>query len=76
MYKVPTKMNPKKLPPSRNPTAFAPATDRFRNIRSGSSGASTRASTRKNATSSAPETASELMVFAAAQPSCGAVEIA
>ncbi len=70
------KMKAKKLPPSRNPTAFATATVRSRKIRSGSSGASVRVSTTRKATSSAAETASSVTVRADPQPTCGASEIA
>src|ERR687885_693840 len=62
------KMKPKKLPPSRSPTAFAAATVRSRKIRSGISGASTRVSTSKKATSDAAETASSVTVRAAPHP--------
>src|SRR5919204_560450 len=76
MYSVPTKMKPKKLPPSRSPTAFAAATDGIRKIRSGISGDSTRVSTTRNAASSRAEPASRATVRVVDQPICGAFEIA
>src|SRR5206468_1201034 len=68
------KMKAKKLPPSRSPTAFAAATVRSRKIRSGTSGASTRVSTSKKASSDAAETASSVTVRAAPHPTCRALE--
>jgi hypothetical protein len=46
-------MNPKKLAPRSRPTALAVATERDRKIRSGISGASTRDSMIRKATSAA-----------------------
>jgi hypothetical protein len=76
MYRVPMKMNAKKLPPSRKPTAFAPASVFSWKIRSGISGASTRVSMTRKPASRAADTASSVAVLAVAQPTCGAVEIA
>ena len=70
------KMKPKKLPPSRSPTAFATATVRSRKIRSGISGAAARVSITRKASSNAAETASSVTVRADPQPTCGAFEIA
>jgi hypothetical protein len=69
-------MKAKKLPPSRNPVAFATATARSRKIRRGISGASARVSTSRKATSSAADTASSVTVRSDPQPACGAFEIA
>ena len=68
MYKVPTKMKVKKLAPSRNPTAFEPATVLRRNSRRGNKGASTLVSTMRNETSRAAAAASMATVWVAAQP--------
>ena len=76
MYRVPMKMNAKKLPPSSTPTAFAPASVLFWKIRSGSSGASTRVSMTRKAASRAADAASSVTVLAVPHPACGAVEIA
>ena len=48
MYRVPTKNNPKKLPPNSSPAVFAPARVRSRKIESGKSGDSTWFSITKN----------------------------
>jgi len=58
------KMNAKKLPPSRRPTAFAPASVLLWKIRTGISGASTRVSVTTKATSRAADTASSVTVLA------------
>jgi hypothetical protein len=76
MYRVPTKMKAKKLPPSSSPTAFAAATERTRKMRSGTSGDSTRVSTTRNATSRTTAAASSATVRVAAHPTWGAFEIA
>ena len=76
MYKVPMKMNAKKLPPSSTLTAFAPASVVLRKIRSGISGVSTRVSMTTKAVSRAADAASSVTVLALAQPACGAVETA
>ena len=68
-------MKAKKLPPSRKPTTFAPASVFSSKIRSGISGASTRASIATNAASRIAETASSEIVRAVAQPTSGAFEI-
>ncbi len=76
MYNVPMKMKVKKLPPSRNPTAFDPATVLRRNSRIGSRGASTLVSMTRNERSRADAATSMATVWVAAQPTCGAWEIA
>ena len=76
MYKVPMKMKVKKLAPSRNPTAFDPATVLRRNSLMGSRGASTLVSTTRNEMSRAAAVASMATVWVAAQPTCGAWEMA
>ena len=76
MYRVPTKMNAKKLPPNSSPATFAPESVRSRKIESGRTGSLARFSITTNATSRATDAASRTIVLVAPQPYCGACEIA
>ena len=66
----------RKLVPSRKPTAFGPAAALSRSSGSGSRGASALVSMTRNSTSRATPAASMATVWGAAQPTCGAWEMA
>ena len=76
MYRVPMKMNAKKLPPSNTLTAFAPASVLFledpqRHQRRLHPGLDDQEGGEQDA-----DTASSYTVLAVPHPACGAVEIA
>ncbi len=76
IYRVPMKMNAKKLAPSRKLTAFDPARVFSRNRRRGSSGASALVSMTRKPASRAADAASMASVRVAVHPTAGACEIA